>query len=127
MTDVQTLTRVRKANAADQEAIDALASLEDGRPTPVFPEHLNLVAEQDGEVCGLISVYQGEESATVNHLIVAPSCRRMGVATALLQAAYEHLGSNVRITANVKRNSPAAHFFSAAGFDAPFIKFRTTT
>ncbi|MDX2971659.1 GNAT family N-acetyltransferase [Kribbella solani] len=85
----------------------------------------HLVAEHDGEVVGYLRLqekYKFPEGAgvlAINGLAVAPQARRLGVASALLQAATtegRRRGAR-KITLNVHHaNLPARHLYERHGY-----------
>jgi GNAT superfamily N-acetyltransferase len=53
------------------------------------PDHVSLVAEQDGELIGMLQL---RESSHVAMLFIRPSCQRQGIGRALLAAASALVG-----------------------------------
>jgi GNAT superfamily N-acetyltransferase len=79
-----------------------------------------LVAEQDGQVCGYVTLnaYSEHGIAWVSDLVVDRPIRRQGIGTALLQAAAEWGYENglVRLVSELQtKNYPAMQFYQSRG------------
>ena len=109
---------IRPATAADLPAISAIqaASPEAAQWDPAdYLQHLCLVADMDGEVCGFMVARQtAQEEYEVLNLAIAAGHRRKGIARALLRAA---MGVQQTWFLEVREsNQTAIAFYEAAGF-----------
>ena len=78
------------------------------------------MAEQDGQVCGYVTLnaYSEHGTAWVSDLVVDRPIRRQGIGTALLQAAAEWGCENglVRLVSELQtKNYPAMQFYHSRG------------
>ncbi len=80
-----------------------------------------LVAAQATEVLGYIDqeTQHDQDVAWVHHLVIAASCRRQGIGTALLQRGMQHArqeGLTQFMAIVQSKNHPAISFFQRHGF-----------
>jgi GNAT superfamily N-acetyltransferase len=83
------------------------------------------VAERDGALCGLASVYKlvnhrseifKQSSAYISNVYVDPQLRRQGLATALTQMCIDWARSNGCIVARLRTSKMGRHVYAAMGF-----------
>ncbi len=96
-------------------------------PGKQFDEHLKRsdlagvwVAEEEGEILGLIGLLHSEDETEVEPVVVRPGHRSKGIGKRLLQrAAEEAAARDVRYLSikPVARNAEAIALFTAEGFD----------
>ena len=87
-------------------------------------QHL-LLAELDGEACGLVALYtlyslaHGSELARITALVVAPECARSGIGRLLLreveQLSRRHGIHRIEVTSNARRVEAHA-FYRGCGY-----------
>ncbi|MDQ3617612.1 MAG: GNAT family N-acetyltransferase [Pseudomonadota bacterium] len=94
-------------------------------------QHL-LLAERDGEACGLIALHMiyaianGAELARVTALVVSPECHRLGIGRRLLRAV-EALArragvARIEVTSGAQREQAHA-FYRGCGYDDGSLRF----
>jgi len=80
-------------------------------------EHIELVADYDGAIVGLIDVTIDGDAATIDSIAVHPTAQRAGVGRGLLASAREQLPPTVRTLDAWTRENPASNaWYEAAGF-----------
>lgn len=94
-------------------------------------QHL-LVAERDGEVCALVSVYalyslaHGGELARITAMVVAPEAQRCGIGRRLLREAEgvaRRTGiARIEVTSNTRRGEAHA-FYRCCGYSDDSARF----
>lgn len=94
-------------------------------------QHL-LLAERDGEVCGLVSVYalyslaHGAELARITSMVVAPEAQRCGIGRRLLreaEALARRTGiARIEVTSNTRRGEAHA-FYRGCGYSDDSARF----
>lgn len=85
--------------------------------TRLEPEGIELVAELEGRVVGLIDIEIDGNEATIDSIAVLPDARRIGIAGRLLEHALAALPSSVTTLDAWTRESPAANdWYLANGF-----------
>jgi ribosomal protein S18 acetylase RimI-like enzyme len=94
-------------------------------------QHL-LLAEVDGEACGLIALYtlysiaHGNELARITALVVAPEACRLGIGRALLREveamARRHGIHRIEVTSNAQRTGAHA-FYRGCGYADGSLRF----
>ena len=94
-------------------------------------QHL-LLAEIDGDACGLISLYtlysvvHGTELARITALVVSPACQRQGIGRRLLREVElisRRTGvSRIEVTSNLRR-SEAHAFYRDCGYSDGSLRF----
>jgi len=85
--------------------------------TPLPSGSIQLVAEQEGRVVGLIDVELGVDLATIDSIAVLPDAWRHGIGRALLDRAIGLLPGHVRLLDAWTRESPAANaWYRHSGF-----------
>jgi GNAT superfamily N-acetyltransferase len=94
-------------------------------------QHL-LLAELDGEACGLIALYtlyslaHGSELARITALVVAPECARSGIGRLLLreveQLSRRHGIHRIEVTSNARRVDAHA-FYRDCGYSDDSRRF----
>lgn len=84
------------------------------------------VAERDGSLCGLASVYKlvnhrseifGQPSAYVSNVYVEPQLRRKGLATALTQRCVDWAREHGCVIVRLRTSKMGRHVYSAMGFE----------
>ena len=119
--------RIREYTSADEAdwlqcrllSLFGSAYYEDVRiaKTELEPDRVELVAEFDGRIVGLLDVRVEGDAATIDSLAVHPTTQRAGVGTALLRAARQLLPTEVRTLDAWTREHPVSDaWFGAAGF-----------
>ena len=83
-----------------------------------FPNpHLAFVAEDGGQVIGILDVEITGTAATIDSIAVHPSGRRLGVASALLQHALARMPEEVKtLDAWTRETVSANRWYQQAGF-----------
>lgn len=85
--------------------------------TPLAPGSIELVAERDGEVVGILDVEIDGDAATIDTIAVHPTAQRTGLANALLYAALDLLPPKVAtLDAWTREDAAANAWYLAAGF-----------
>jgi len=85
--------------------------------TPLPSDSIELVAEQEGRIVGLIDVKLSGDLATIDSIAVLPDARRHGIGRALLDRAITLLPDHVRQVDAWTRESPAANaWYRDSGF-----------
>ncbi|MDF1480418.1 GNAT family N-acetyltransferase [Leifsonia sp. H3M29-4] len=85
--------------------------------TRLAPGSIELVAERDGEVVGILDVENDGDAATIDTLAVHPTAQRTGLASALLDAALAQLPPTVTtLDAWTREDAAANAWYVAAGF-----------
>ena len=100
------------------------------------PEDAVLVAAEDGNILGLVSVHSFEmihrpgRLGRITSLIVAASARGRGLGTNLLAAAEKHLRAygcaKLEVTSGEQRSS-AHDFYAANGYKEERVRFTKTS
>lgn len=85
--------------------------------TVLAPDHIELVVERDGTIVGLIDVEIEADAATIDSIAVHPSAQRLGLGSALLEAAMQRLPTRVRTLDAWTREHPGTNaWYQAVGF-----------
>ena len=86
------------------------------------PGSIELVAVDDGgEIVGILDVEVAEDSSTIDCIVVAPTTRGQGVATALFEFARRLLPDSVRsIDAWTREDAAANAWYLKSGFSVAF-------
>lgn len=85
--------------------------------TVLAPAGVELVAEYDGTLVGLIDVEIDGAEATIDSIAVLPEARRLGIASRLLDAALTALPADVEtLDAWTRESEPANAWYLARGF-----------
>ncbi len=85
--------------------------------TTLEPDGLELVAETDGAIVGILDIEIDGQAATIDTVAVSPVAQRMGVASSLLGAALDLLPRAVTTLDAWTREMPAAnHWYQRHGF-----------
>lgn len=110
----------------DEEAAERIAVVISDRR-----QHL-LLAELDGEACGLVALYtlyslaHGSELARITALVVAPECARSGIGRLLLreveQLSRRHGIHRIEVTSNARRVDAHA-FYRDCGYSDDSRRF----
>ena len=100
------------------------------------PDDAVLVAAEDGNILGLVSVHSFEmihrpgRLGRITSLIVAASARGRGLGTNLLAAAEKHLRANgcvkLEVTSGEQRSS-AHDFYASNGYKEERVRFTKTS
>ncbi len=123
--DAETIAAVHvrsaRAGLADIHPPEALAALDVEARIPLWRERLPLVAEEGGEVVGLVHVGPNDDEPVgeVYRLFVAPECWGRGVGRALLARGLEQLraaGFSDAVLWVHADNRRARRFYEAAGW-----------
>ena len=101
-----------------------------------YPDDAVLVAAEDGNILGLVSVHSFEmihrpgRLGRITSLIVAASARGRGLGTNLLAAAEKHLRTygcaKLEVTSGEQRSS-AHDFYAANGYKEERVRFTKTS
>lgn len=143
MTLAEATLRIRGARVGDAGDVAHLlgvlgypcsASEAADRITTILSEarqHL-LVAEREGEVCGLVSVYtlyslaHGGDLARITSMVVAPEAQRGGIGRRLLreaEALARRTGvARIEVTSNLRRGEAHA-FYRGCGYSDDSARF----
>lgn len=138
---------IRRITASDIRSATALLA-ELGYPTSeaelaerlkaiaAHPDDAVLVAEDEGNILGLVSVHSFEmihrpgRLGRITSLVVAASARGRGVGASLLAAAEKHLRANgcvkLEVTSGEQRSS-AHDFYAANGYKEERVRFTKTS
>lgn len=138
-----TTARVRAARVGDAADVARLLDLL-GYPCPAGdaadrvtlilgePRQHLLLAELDGEVCGLVALYSlyslahGSDLARITAMVVAPEAQRRGVGRRLLreaEALARRTGiARIEITSNSQREGAHA-FYRGCGYSDDSLRF----
>ncbi len=85
--------------------------------TRLIPGSIELVAEDGGEIVGILDVEIDGDAATIDTIAVHPSAQRRGIANALLDEALRLLPPTVRtIDAWTREDAAANAWYVSAGF-----------
>lgn len=85
--------------------------------TVLEPAGVELVAEHDGTLVGLIDIEVDGAEATIDSIAVLPESRRLGIASRLLDAALTALPADVEtLDAWTRESEPANAWYLARGF-----------
>ena len=82
-------------------------------------QNIFLVAEEDGEICGYIGMYQALDEGEITNVAVAPEKRNAGIGWQLMQAALEEAKKQgiCQIVLEVRVSNVAAiHLYEKCGF-----------
>ena len=82
-------------------------------------QNIFLVAEEEGEVCGYIGMYQALDEGEITNVAVAPDKRNSGIGFKLMQAAIEEAREHgiTQIILEVRlSNASAIHLYEKCGF-----------
>lgn len=117
---------IRRAKIEDVEEIFSIRNSTDGRIEKssildeiINPNYLVLVAEENGEIAGFLSVIKNYDCADVMMIATGLSYRRNGVATKLLSEAIEmlkNLGVNRLLLEVNETNIGAIELYKKLGF-----------
>ena len=89
------------------------------RDALAMERNIFLVAEDAGEVCGYIGMYQSLDEGEITNVAVSPEKRNAGVGFLLMQAAMEQAKRQgiVQIVLEVRvSNAAAIHLYEKCGF-----------
>ncbi len=85
--------------------------------TALLPGSIELVAELDGEIVGILDVEIDGHAATIDTVAVHPSAQRRGVAKALFAEALSLLPASVAaVDAWTREDAAANAWYTSAGF-----------
>lgn len=85
--------------------------------TVLLPGSIELVAERDGQIVGILDVEIDGDAATIDTIAVHPSAQRAGIADALLAAALDLLPPTIAtLDAWTREDAAANAWYVAAGF-----------
>lgn len=117
---------IRRAKIEDVEEIFSIRNSTDGRIEKssildeiINPNYLVLVAEENGEIAGFLSVIKNYDCADVMMIATGLSYRRKGVATKLLSEAIgmlKNLGVNRLLLEVNETNIGAIELYKKRGF-----------
>lgn len=82
-------------------------------------QNIFLVAEEDGEICGYVGMYQSLDEGEITNVAVSTERRNAGIGWTLMQAALEEAKGHgiVQIVLEVRvSNAPAIHLYEKCGF-----------
>ena len=82
-------------------------------------QNIFLVAEEAGEICGYIGMYQSLDEGEITNVAVAPEKRNAGIGWKLMQAALECAKEQgiVQVVLEVRvSNASAIHLYEKCGF-----------
>ena len=82
-------------------------------------QNIFLVAEEEGEVCGYLGMYQALDEGEITNVAVAPGMRNAGIGRTLMQEALrvarEHGIAQIVLEVRVS-NASAIHLYEKCGF-----------
>ena len=120
------MTQIKKAENSDIPFIAALEKetfslpqSESGfREMLEKPDHVLLVAEQDGHFCGYVCAYTVCRESDILTVAVSPDARRCGIGRALIEALIDALtGESDALFLEVREsNTPARALYTSLGF-----------
>lgn len=121
MITIRTMTEQDCANVAELEKqIFSLPWSEQGfRSAVLIPQNIFLVAEEAGEICGYIGLYQSVDEGEITNVAVAPDKRNAGVGYKLMQAVLGMAKQQgiTQIVLEVRvSNASAIHLYEKCGF-----------
>ena len=121
MITIRNMTEQDCVRVAELEKqIFSLPWSEDGfRAAVAIVSNIFLVAEEAGEICGYIGLYQSLDEGEITNVAVAPDKRNAGVGFKLMQAVLGMAKQQgiVRIVLEVRvSNASAIHLYEKCGF-----------
>lgn len=118
---VRTMTKedCAKTAALEKRIFSQPWSEQGFRDAVSMEQNIFLVAEEAGEVCGYIGMYQALDEGEITNVAVAPEQRNAGIGWMLMQAALEKAMQQgiTQIVLEVRvSNNPAIRLYEKCGF-----------
>lgn len=80
---------LRDVSAIEQRVFSRPWSIESFRSAYDREDTIYLVAEQEGRVSAYLGIWLGPEEGDLCNIVVAPECRRQGIAHQLMESAFD--------------------------------------